>query len=251
MQIKQEIKDYWHKRSKAYDKWHLARSEEEKLAYKKVLGKVLGNGNLNILDVGCGTGFVALLLAEMGHEVAALDITEGMMEKAKTHARESGLSIRFEIGDADNLPFDDESFDTVVCRWLFWTLPDHLRAMKEWVRVTRHGGKILVIDGKWRDLSSLTGLLKEICRGLGTIVYEKKFPWNYGYRKEVNSLLPTRDGVTSDDAVRIFQQAGLSNISLEMLNEIRAIQFRTAPLLYKPAYFHPTFLIKGERRNEG
>lgn len=245
--VKTGIRDYWHRRSGIYDKRHLStRSEEETLAFKAVLEKVLKREKLKILDVGTGTGFLVLLLAEMGHEVTGLDLTESMLERAKNRARESALSIRFELGDAECLPFEDESFDAVVCRWVLWTLPNQLKALKEWRRVTKRGGQILVADGKWRD-RSLTGRLKKLSMWLGVLVHERTNPWRYGYKKEINTMLPTPDGITPEEAIHLFEQAGLGNISVQMLDEIRDIYRRNAPLLCKLVYSYPMFLIKGER----
>ena len=243
--IKVAIRTRWHKTSGTYDRLSFPAPEEEKAAYKRALEKVLKKDRLNILDVGAGTGFLSLLLAEMGHSVTALDLTESMLEKAKTKARESGLCIRFEPGDAEGLPFGDESFDAVVCRHLLWTLPNPLKALNEWVRVTRPGGQIMAIEGKWRA-SSLIGHLQRLSRQLTIVVHARANPGRYDYGRDVKRMLPFSDGITPEQAIDLFQQLGLGNVSVQVLDEIRDIRRRSLPLLPKIAYSSPTFLIRGE-----
>lgn len=75
-----------------------------------------------ILDVSCGTGFLSLLLAELGHFVVGLDLTEGMLEVHRRQARARGLDITMVRGDAEDPPPGLGSFDAVVPRHLLWTL---------------------------------------------------------------------------------------------------------------------------------
>ncbi|MEW6034319.1 MAG: class I SAM-dependent methyltransferase [Chloroflexota bacterium] len=243
---KVNIREYWHRRSDTYDKLPAPRPQEERVAYKRILEGVLKGDKLSILDVGTGTGFLALLLAEMGHDVTGLDLTEGMLEKARDKATESGLSIRFELGDAEELPFEDELFDAVVCNYLLWTLPRPSEALREWIRVTRRGGRIVVIDGKWQD-SSIIGRLRGLSRQLGILIYARSNPRRFGYRKGINEILPFPGGVTPEKATDLFRQLGLGNISVRTLDEVREIRRRDMPLLYRLAYSYPTFLIKGDR----
>lgn len=94
---------------------------------------------------------MALLFAEMGHEVTGVDLSEGMLEKAKFNAENLGLKIDFSFGDAEKLPFEDNSFDLVGSKYLLWTLHQPSSAILEWKRVLKPGGKIFAIDGNWFD----------------------------------------------------------------------------------------------------
>ena len=248
MEIKANISAYWHKRSNTYDKFPISRAEEEeKTAYCSVLKKFFNGNRLKVLDVGTGTGFVALMLAEMGHDTIGLDLTEGMLERARQKARGNGHRVSFQLGDAENLPFDDASFDAIVCRYLLWTLPDPWRALGEWYRVIKPGGSILCIEGQWQD-SSLKGRLKRLIRQLGILLYEKTNPRKLGYDKKTANRLPFRSGLTPEEAIGLFRAKGLTNISTERLTDVRDIQARNMPLLYRVAMPPSTFLIKGERR---
>ena len=79
--------------------------------------------SLKVLDVGTGAGFLALLFAEMGHKVTGVDLSAGMLEKAKRNAENMGLEIDFSHGDAENLSFEDNSFDLVTANSCYGPSP--------------------------------------------------------------------------------------------------------------------------------
>lgn len=248
MDIKANISAYWHSRSNTYDKFPVSHAEaQEQTAYRSVLEKFLNGHRLRVLDVGTGTGFMASMLAEMGHDVVGLDMAEGMLEKARHKVRGNGHRVTFQFGDAENLPFDDDSFDAIVSRYLLWTLPEPRRALGEWCRVVRPGGSIICIEGPWR-YTSLKGRLKRLSRQLGILLYDRANPHKLGYDKETANQLPFRNGLTLEEAIGLFREKDLTNIASETLSDVRNIQARNMPLLYRLAMSPPTFLIKGEKR---
>ena len=104
---------------------------------------------LHILDVGTGTGFFAVLLAEKGHRVEGIDLTPAMLEEARRLAKQRNLDITFREMDAQNLAYPDGTFDVVISRNLTWTLPDPERAYAEWFRVLKPGGVLLNFDAEY------------------------------------------------------------------------------------------------------
>ncbi len=99
---------------------------------------------MKVLDLACGSGEPSLSLARavgpMGH-VIATDIVPGMLEIAEENARRKGLSnIEFRIADAEAIPFPDESFDVVTCRFGVMFFSDPERAMREARRVLKNDG---------------------------------------------------------------------------------------------------------------
>ncbi|MDD2836016.1 MAG: class I SAM-dependent methyltransferase, partial [Methanothrix sp.] len=88
---------------------HGIKSDEEREAWKQALQSVLGMGHLSVLDVGCGTGEISLLLAEMGHQVTGIDLSPKMLALARSKAKATDFLVRFEPGDAEALFFGDES----------------------------------------------------------------------------------------------------------------------------------------------
>ncbi|AEF96951.1 class I SAM-dependent methyltransferase [Methanotorris igneus] len=154
MNIKEYIKSRWNEHAKNYDKIpaHGVNSEKDKKVVKNALKEILKR-KMKILDVGCGTGFLSLILAELGHEVVGIDLSEGMLNKAREKAKNLGLDIEFMVGDAENLPFEDNTFDAIVERHILWTLPNPKKAIKEWMRVLKDGGKIILIESESRGVN--------------------------------------------------------------------------------------------------
>ena len=81
-----------------------------------ILKQLPDRNNLKILDVGTGTGFFSILLSKEGHELTGIDLTPEMIGEAKRQAESQQLPIRFEVMDAQEPDFLDESFDAVVTR---------------------------------------------------------------------------------------------------------------------------------------
>lgn len=101
----------------------------------------------SVLDVACGPGLVACEFAKVAERVVGLDVTPAMLNVARNRQQELGLNnIEWKIGDALQLPFDEESFDIVVTRYSFHHLLDPSLAIKELMRVCKAGGTVLIAD---------------------------------------------------------------------------------------------------------
>ena len=74
-----------------------------------------------------------------------------MLNEARRKTALTNVSVRFEQGDAENLPFTARVFDLVVCRHVLWTLPHPEAAVAEWVRVLRPGGRLVVLDSQFDE----------------------------------------------------------------------------------------------------
>lgn len=102
-----------------------------------------------VLDVASGLGGTAILLAR-GHAVSVdgVDLGPGTVAKAQDAARAAGMAhqVRFHLADAERLPFDDETFDVVICECAFCTFPDKPTAAAEIARVLRPGGRVGITD---------------------------------------------------------------------------------------------------------
>jgi phosphatidylethanolamine/phosphatidyl-N-methylethanolamine N-methyltransferase len=100
---------------------------------------------VRILEVGVGTGgnfayYPAVL------EVTGFDVSEKMLSRAKQMAKGTAVEGRLSLMDAQNLGFTDNSFDTVVASLVFCTVPDPVKGLKEIARVTRPGGKVVLLE---------------------------------------------------------------------------------------------------------
>ncbi len=239
--IKKEIKKYWDQRSGDYDRspGHTDLPEE----WRKLLSSIFREG-ARILDVGTGTGFIALILAELGHEVVGVDISERMLDVARKKAEKMNLDVKFRVADAENLPFNDEEFDAVVCRHVLWTLPNPRKALEEWGRVVKSGGKVVIIDGNWGEDGALT-TLKRIVGKLGIAIYERRLPKN-AYKKEIREKLPFYRSLTVEKVAELMRETGLTPTSIKDLSWIRRQILERKPVFYKLIWSARSyFLIEG------
>ena len=104
---------------------------------------------LRVLDVGTGPGFFAIILAERGYQVTAVDYTASMLDAAQHNAGPLAEKIDFRQMNAERLTFPDGSFDALVSRNLTWNLRDPEAAYRQWSRVLRPGGLLLNFDANW------------------------------------------------------------------------------------------------------
>jgi SAM-dependent methyltransferase len=99
-----------------------------------------------LLDVACGSGNLAIPAARAGAIVTGVDIATNLLEQARARAESEGLTIQFDEGDAENLPYADAAFETVVSMYgaMFAPRPELVAA--ELVRVCRPGGRIAMAN---------------------------------------------------------------------------------------------------------
>lgn len=95
-----------------------------------------------VLDVAAGNGNVTLAAARRGCEVTSTDYVESLLARGRQRAEADGLQVKFQIADAENLPFADGAFDAVVSTFGAMFTPDQDRTAAEMIRVCRSGGRI-------------------------------------------------------------------------------------------------------------
>jgi SAM-dependent methyltransferase len=99
-----------------------------------------------VLDVACGTGNLAIPAGKAGARVTGIDIAPNLIAQARLEARTAGLTIAFETGDAESLPYLDDQFDTTVTMFGAMFAYRPLRAAAELLRVTRPGGRVAMAN---------------------------------------------------------------------------------------------------------
>lgn len=102
-------------------------------------------------DFGCGPGFFSILLAQMGCKVDAVDMSAEMLGTARANVRRAGVAdqVSFHQGDVMSTPFAEETFDVIALRNVTWLMRDPEAAYREWHRLLKPGGKLLVFDANW------------------------------------------------------------------------------------------------------
>jgi ubiquinone/menaquinone biosynthesis C-methylase UbiE len=105
------------------------------------------NPGSRVLEIAPGPGYLAIELAKLTDgQVTGLDISRSFVHMAAENAREAGVRVDFEHGDAADLPFPDVQFDFIVCRAAFKNFSRPLVALNEMHRVLKPGGAALIID---------------------------------------------------------------------------------------------------------
>ncbi|BBO82405.1 SAM-dependent methyltransferase [Desulfosarcina ovata subsp. sediminis] len=209
--LKGVIATRWSIRARTYDlsPGHGIHSEREKQAWVNILSDALDQKtNLTVLDVGTGTGALALLLAEMNHNVVGIDLSEKMLARARDKARTASLKADFKIGDAESPPFEKESFDAIVCRHLLWTLPNPERAVDEWRNVLKPGGRVVIIDGNFGK--SKRTALQEVWRYMAMpliLLTEFRDP---RWLRDLDTHLPMRQRERPAADIEILEKAGFT-----------------------------------------
>ena len=117
---------------------------------------------LRLLDVGCGSGQLALMAARDGLEVTGVDIATNLVERARARAQTEGLSARFEEADAEALPFPDASFDVVASLIAAMFAPQPQLVARELLRVCKPGGVIAM--GNWTAQGFVGQMFKTVAK---------------------------------------------------------------------------------------
>lgn len=250
--IQEQVALTWNKTSSDYDEQyaHGIKSKEEKEEWLALLGEQVGPGRKKILDVGTGTGFLALLLAELGHDCKGIDLSEGMMEKARGKAASACLKVQFTMGDAENLTSEaDGTYDIVTNRHLLWTLPHPDQAVSEWLRVLKPGGKLIIIDGDWFHAT----MHQKASVFLGRVIQafiEKKNPWKKDefYNERLVEKLPMMRPENAREVDAIIKRSALTDIKLCGADKIEAAELAAMPLYVRLLNPYHRIIISGVKR---
>lgn len=151
LKTQEEINAHWSEGAENYSdiidkELHSFRTERWE---KKILENAPSKAKLKVLDIGCGPGFFSILLSKAGHDVTGIDGSDAMLDEAVRKAEIYEVSPRFYRMDAHNLKFASETFDLIISRNVTHTLQDHRKAYKEWMRVLKPGGILLIFDANW------------------------------------------------------------------------------------------------------
>jgi SAM-dependent methyltransferase len=139
------------------------------------------------LDVATGTGEVAKRAARAGAEVVGLDLAPALIETAKREADAEGLDIRYDVGDAEALPYEDASFDVVSSSCGVMFAPDHAAIAGELARVTRPGGRIGLAC--WRPEGTVGEMFRVMAAHAPPPPAGAGSPFDWGREEHVTTLL--------------------------------------------------------------
>lgn len=230
--LKEEIREYWSKRAETFDQsaFHGMQAPGEKDAWIDLIGSHVGMpAGSRVLELAFGTGEITSVLLALGYRITGLDLVEAMLEKAKTkHASAKSLSLF--LGDAEDTREADSSYDAIVMRHLVWTLVNPATAFQDWFRVVRPGGRIVVIDGNFVEVSFRKRFQRALSQFLERVqgTPSPKIDW-----ESHNSIIKRvyfNMGLTPERLQSMLEDAGFVDFRIDSLEPVRAVQRRGAKL---------------------
>ncbi len=146
-----ETRDLWDRAAATFDEEadHGLRDPAVRRAWMALMRTLLPTSPAAVLDIGCGTGSLSVVMAGLGHDVSGIDLSPGMIAQARAKAAAAGLKIQFREMDAGELSLAPGQFDAVVCRHLLWALPEPAEVLRRWAALLRPGGRLVLIEGRW------------------------------------------------------------------------------------------------------
>lgn len=161
---------YWDEQAATFDAEpdHGLSAGDTREAWRTCLSRWLPPLPCTVADLGCGTGSLTLLAAELGHRAIGVDFAEAMVERARAKAELANVHVRYLRGDASRPPLLPGIADVILLRHVLWALPDPVGAVARWADLMTAGGSFVLIEGRWSTGSGLrwgevTALLETHC----------------------------------------------------------------------------------------
>ena len=245
--ILEENKNYWTDRAPGYsevNRLELATAQRQR--WKDCICEELTRrfpdrplADLQVLEVGTGPGFFAILLRELGCVVTAIDLTRAMLAEAKENAGPLADEICFMEMNAEALSFAPERFDAVISRNLTWNLPHPDRAYAEWTRVLKKGGVLLNFDANYGndECSDTSGLPKNHAHyTVGDELLQEC--------EEIKKQLPISSYARPAWDLNVLGKAGFSKFGIDL--EISSRIYIEKDEFYNPT---PLFMLCSRKKN--
>lgn len=246
---KENIEKLWSYSSKGYSS--IIKDELDSFRPKAwtelIEAQVDNKENLNILDIGTGPGFFSIILSKKNHNVIGIDCTKNMIDEAKRNADISDVNPTFMVMDSHELEFKDNTFDLILSRNVTWTLINPIKAYKEWKRVLKPNGTLLVFDANWNLHKYDKSVFEDVEKR------EAKFRARYGKpydtyegpeeSKDIGFKLPLEDKIRPSWDKVALDKIGFSNINYD-LDITKKVWDEKEQLLYGAT---PMFMIVAKK----
>lgn len=216
--------------------------------WTKELKKLLGQRPLRILEVGCGPGFMSILMARLGHEVKAIDGASGMVKKAEENFKRQNVQVEICQEDAVTLPLEKkESYDVILSRDVVWTLYDPEKAFRRWKEVLKPDGRIIYFDGDYRTMEQTlkNRMWVKVSDLLIYLTEKKKYDTDIKESSGIYEELPLTSVKRPEEDFRILKKVRFSRIRImenRWLNRPWSLDF------WKYGYLGKKFIVIADKR---
>jgi ubiquinone/menaquinone biosynthesis C-methylase UbiE len=212
VRVKELVRQHWNRRAVDFDleASHGLLTDAQARAWRRLIADIAGSVALDVLDIGCGTGFLSLLFAAEGHRTTGVDVAPTMLARAGEKAAAQGLAISFIEADVETLDLAAASYDLIVERHVIWTLPHPEIALGAWRRLLRPGGRLIMIEGHWGST-------------------EIRDEYN-----QIYDCLPLFGGRPETEMAALVRARGFASVSVEPLMD---------PELWTKPPSHPRYLV--------
>ncbi len=230
--ITQQISRIWDEDAPVYDRFHSAPRPDVLAAWRATLRRLLPDPPASVLDAGAGTGFVSLILAGLGYQVTAVDLSAQMLAVLSSKADRLGLSIRTLHADVADPP-PDEIFDAVVERDIIWTLPEPDAALAAWHKAAP-AGRLVLIEASWGKTKGVADL-----QNRARVLANRPLRWMRGskphqhdsYPENIVRALPYVDGILPSEAVCLVENSPWGPARFERLSDVERATLSDRSLL--------------------
>lgn len=207
MSVQDRMNDYWSRRAPAYDagQHRPEHRGRDRALWAEVWSAALPPAPADVLDLGCGSGYVTTLLAGLGHRVTGIDLADGMLEVAQQRVAELPATThppRLLRGDMVAPDFPDDSFDVLAGRYVLWTLREPGAALAAWRRVLRPDGVLAMVDSTWFP------------DGLGSHGSED---FTGSYDDRVRAALPLAEATSIEASAQALRDGGFRDVEVTPL----------------------------------
>ncbi|MGH9104811.1 MAG: class I SAM-dependent methyltransferase [Acidimicrobiales bacterium] len=224
--ISEQVRSFWDLDAATYDRSpsHNPRTALELAAWRAALRRLLPPPPAKVLDVGSGTGFLALQLAGQGYEVTALDLSEGMLARLQEKAERAGIEVKTVHADAANP--EVSGFAAVVGRHLVWTLPDPKAALEAW-----HGAaeRLLLVETVWGEAAGTAERFRRVGHTALQRLRKAQPDHHAEYDAALVSRLPLGGGATPEALVSLVWSTSWGPARAERLRDVEWATRRAFP----------------------